>query len=127
MSSVRARWGLDDLAVDGSDPFLGLEPSQPDDPEPIDVRDVGMPIDLTGDVATLKADLDQRLIALMREETQLYERGVTCDIRHRPQTTCLACPVASEDGPMGRLCSNGRESDRVSTAMVALRHVGPPR
>jgi hypothetical protein len=102
--SVRANWFLDELVVEV--------------PAVVVVEEVGQPIDLHGDPR-----LNRRLVELVAEEGHLYDRGVTCAIKDRPDTACSACPVAvvDPDDPHGQLCAVGIEQERVLTTLAVQR------
>lgn len=76
------------------------------------------------DLATPTPQLREHLGSLVNQEASLFNEGVTCAIRDRDESTCLACPVsASNDysNPMGKLCRVGQEQERVLTVLVAQR------
>lgn len=101
--SVRANWFLDELVVEEQPP----------------VEEVGQPIDLLhGD-----ARLNRRLVELVAEEGRLYDRGVTCAIKDRPDTACSACPVFvhAGEGALGQLCALGVEQERTATTLAVQR------
>ena len=108
---VKANWHVDDLLADtDQDPFDEVRETR--------VEDVGRPIDLSGDEPRLVA----RTIELVRAESELYNRGVRCPIRERPDTTCSACPVARPGrGALGQLCAVGIEQDQVFTTLAVMR------
>ena len=101
--SVRANWFLDELIVE----------------EVPAVEEVGQPIDLHhGD-----ARLNRRLVELVALEGRLWDRGVRCAIKDRPDTACSACPVFVHegDGALGPLCALGVEQERVATTLAVQR------
>lgn len=77
------------------------------------IEEVGVPIDLADPPV-----LNQRLVALVETEGALYSRGVTCGVKDRPDTTCCACPIRAEEGPLAPLCNLGREQERVLTLLA---------
>lgn len=122
---VRASWPTPELdpavvAELERDPFapapatgVYVEPEAVKAP-PQPVEQVGTPIDLTGDEATLNG----RLVELVGEEGSLYNDGIECPIKERHDTSCHACPISGE---FGRLCEVGREQEAVCTKLVVIR------
>lgn len=106
--TVKANWFLD-VALDDGDPFARH------------VEDVGLPIDLADPPA-----LNQRLIKSLELESHLANSGIRCPVKARPDTTCSACPIRSEDDnePLTKLCNLGCEQERVST-LLAIEHERP--
>lgn len=84
------------------------------------IEEIGVPIDLSKDVATLSEELG----ALMRREGRLYEAGATCAIKDRADTTCHGCPLAGRTGDDARnaLCEIGRRQEEVCTALAVVQH-----
>lgn len=77
------------------------------------------------DLSTPEPQLDEHLKSLLDQEASLFDRGIVCPIKDKPDTTCLACPVsAARDygDPKGQLCRVGQEEERVTTVMIAKRH-----
>lgn len=85
----------------------------------VTVEDVGRPIDLVRG----EARLNRRLVELATEEGRLWERGVRCPIKDRPDTTCSACPVFVLDTnrPLAQLCALGTEQERTLTTLAVER------
>lgn len=102
---MRANWHVADLAVPAGDPFA------------VDVEEVGTPIRLDGE----RASLDRQLVDLIREEGHLFEAGITCPIKDRKDTCCNACPVHHHDELVGRLCDVGRAQERICTQLAVER------
>lgn len=105
--AVQARWHSE-IAVPDDDPFKTR------------VEQVGFPIELIDGVATL----NERLVELVHIEGMLYNAGVTCSVKDRDDTTCLACPISAHDdetSALRPLCRCGREEERVSTALAVER------
>lgn len=78
------------------------------------------PIDLSTDQGTLR----EYLGSLLSQEASLFDAGVTCPIKDKDDTTCLACPVSAARDfgiPKGQLCRVGQEQERVATVLVAQR------
>jgi hypothetical protein len=100
---VKARWFNEIPAIAQDDPFRP------------DVEEIGMPIDLRDPPA-----LTRRLVELVEIEAALHTRGVTCEVRDRPDTACCACPLArsSPDDPLWPLCRVGQEQERVCTELA---------
>jgi len=94
-------------------------PDEDVDPLAARVEQVGLPITLHADFA----ELNERLIGLVNTESGLYNAGITCAIRDRQDTTCLACPISAheEKTELAALCRCGREQERVSTELAVAR------
>jgi hypothetical protein len=92
--------------------------ADPADPFGMPVEEVGERIDLRDP----KATLELRLRELMTRESNLYNAGLTCPIKDRPDSTCHACPVsqAHEDVPLATLCRIGRDQEVVLTELAVL-------
>jgi hypothetical protein len=92
-----------------------------DDVDPLAARveQVGLPITLHADFA----ELNERLLGLVNTEGSLYNAGITCAIRDRTDSTCLACPISAheEKTELGALCRCGREQERVATELAVAR------
>lgn len=97
--TVRARW------------FEDLDQEEPEQR--------GTRIALTGDRPTLQL----RLVELVRQEGILYDAGVRCAIKDRPDACCSACSLRDR----GKLCAVGSEQERLTTTLAAERerHAGP--
>lgn len=107
---AQANWHLAELDLE--DP-LGDEP----DPFDMPIEEVGDPIDLSD----VRGRLELRLKELLDREGKLYNRGVTCPLRDRTDTTCLGCPVnkaADTEHRLGPLCRCGREQEQVLTGLA---------
>lgn len=79
-----------------------------------------MPIVLDGD----RADLNEKLVALVNDETRLYNAGIRCAVKDSPDSTCLACPLSAHDdetAPLRALCLVGRAQEIVLTQTVCAR------
>lgn len=114
MPAARARWGLDALEVQtDDDPFGPAIPAGPSAAAvSVDVEAVGLPIELADDLAP-------RLVALLKEEGELLQQGVTCAIKDRDETSCHACPLRGHQAfPASRLCVLGVEQERVFTHLA---------
>lgn len=110
--STRANWHTAELDLD--DPLGG------DDPFAMPIEEVGDPIDLRDRGARLQL----RLRELCKKEGNLDRNGVTCPIKDRPDTSCLACPIseaADDTSTRGPLCRIGREQERVCTELAVER------
>lgn len=103
--TVRANWHIAELDVGDVDALF-------DDDQRIE--EVGVPV-------PLEEDLSLRLVELVESEGALFERGVRCEIKDRPDTCCHACPLYREDGELGALCQVGREQERVATQLSVER------
>lgn len=106
--SVQANWFLDALN--------GVEEPDPLGPAQTRIEDIGQPIDLSSG----EAELNQRLIATIGREAELYDTGIVCPIKDVPQSCCSACAVRRTDelDPMTPLCHVGVEQERLTTAIV---------
>ncbi len=105
--SVKARWHQVEVEVDRSDPFADTPPR---------VEEVGKVIHVT-DPPTLNL----QLIDLVRREGDLFNAGVTCQIRDTDGTCCSACPVVQSEGDLAPLCHVGKQQERVLTQLAASR------
>ena len=101
--TVQANWFVADIAAQ-PDPVFGEAR----------IEQVGAQIDLRA-----PQRLQEQLASLIRAEGELYQRGVTCAIRDRPDTSCCACPAA---GLHGVLCEIGQQQERVVTQMAVNGH-----
>lgn len=112
--SVRARWHNAVVEIDDSDPFAD---SAPPIVVPVRVHDAGLPIDLSGDDATLVA----RLSVNMKEQVAL---GVDCPIRWEDDASCHACPVsqAGNGTAAGSLCTLAVEQESILTMLAVRKH-----
>jgi hypothetical protein len=111
---IRANWFVDDLATAVEPP-----PKTPVEPAEGRIEDVGVPLDLSDPDAFLS-----KITRLVQQEAALYNQGITCDVKDRPDTACTACPVAhheQEGHPMQPLCWIGREQERICTAHAHLK------
>jgi hypothetical protein len=97
---------------DSTDPFGEEAP-------PMRVEEVGVPIDLSGG----KATLDQRLVANVAAQQDLYNQGVDCELRWEDEVSCHACPLYKGDEQTleGALCRLSREQDVITTLMAVQR------
>lgn len=89
-----------------------------EDLDPFAVEERGLPIE----VGDEEARLSRALMETMRKEGVYADRGITCAIKDRPDTTCWACPVFKADTThsLSALCRLGREQDRLVTRQAAL-------
>lgn len=72
-------------------------------------------------------DLRQRLVQLMKRERFLFDKmNLSCPIKDRCDTTCLACPLSEAADPesrKGALCRIGVEQEQAETLLaVRLEH-----
>lgn len=108
--TARANWFTDTAPQD-----LDSEP----DPFSVPIEEVGERIDLRDPEAALQL----RVRELLTREGRLDEKGVTCPIKNRSDSTCHACPVSAahdHEQPLGMLCRIGREQELVLTELVVL-------
>lgn len=92
-----------------------------DEPDPFEmpVEEVGRKIDLRDP----KAALQLRIEELVQREANLFNAGVCCPIKERPDTTCHACPVSragDREVALGALCRVGREQESVLTELAVF-------
>lgn len=82
------------------------------------IEQVGTPIDLSGEQATLQ----QELTELMNAEADLFDLGVSCGVRDRADSCCHACPISQHqgDGDFANLCRNGRAVEVVVTKLAVI-------
>lgn len=111
--TVQSNWFVERIEAgdDAGDPFA------------VPVEEVGSRIDLREPTARL----DLRLHELVNREARLYNAGVSCAIKERPDTTCHACPISKAHDPtdrLGALCRLGREQEVVCTELAVLRCQG---
>lgn len=110
MSGVRANWHLADLMSD-------------DDSDPLDIRSVAKPIDLTGGEAALQRELQ----ASLRIENRKFNQGVYCDLKLTEDWptafSCRTCPQRTEDpnNPMAAVCAMSMRQIEIMEQMAALR------
>jgi hypothetical protein len=121
--SVKASWHRAVVVeIDDSDPFADTPPlpsrSRAAAPVPVDVREVGRPIDLSGE----QADLSRRLIDTVNAQQEAIDAGAQdCDLRWEVSVSCHACPLFSPDN---RLCVLAREQEVIETQMTVNGHGG---
>lgn len=106
-STPQANW-FNDIVVDDDD-----------DVDPFEVHERGLPIEIGDEEARVSAAIQKSLA----KEGRFADRGVTCEIKDVPDTTCWACPVykGNTDDPIAVLCTLGREQDRLLTRAIQLR------
>lgn len=108
--SVKAQWHTAGAVVPTrlADPFA--------DDEPVRVMDVGIPVDIDSNRATL----DAQLAGLIEQESTLFNAGVTCAVKDNVHTSCFACPLFAGATTADRapLCRLGREQERVLTHLA---------
>lgn len=108
MTGVKANWHLADLDVDDSDP--------------LDIRQLAKPINLSGTIPALERELQ----ASLRIEGRKYAQGVYCELKFEedwPNTfTCRTCPKRTEDpdNPMFSVCTMSlRQMDIIEELQAA--------
>lgn len=106
---ARVDWGIQDVTPEADDPFAGYGGAEQQ----------GLPIDLSADEPVLQ----EKLIELVNSEGALAERGVTCALKNRPDSTCNACPISQHEGSgeMATLCKVGRKQEQVVMELHVLR------
>lgn len=108
--ATRTRWHGEIVVPDG-DPFEQR------------VQQLGMPIKLREG----RAELEAKLIELVAQEGLLWNAGIRCAIKDKPDTTCSACPLAAHDDPesaLQALCLVGRAEERVLTEIACAKELG---
>lgn len=109
--ATRTRWHAEIAVADDGDPFQER------------VQQLGMPIKLTEG----RAELETRLVDLVTQEGLLWNAGIRCAIKDKPDTTCSACPLAAHDDPesaLQALCMVGRAEERVLTEIACAKELG---
>lgn len=113
MPPTRARWTSQEIVVPDDD----LDPFQHR------VEQLGMPVVLHDTYA----ELNDKLAGLVNDESMLYNAGIRCGVKERPDSTCLACPLSAhsdESSPMRPLCLVGRAQEMVLTRMACAKETG---
>jgi hypothetical protein len=68
------------------------------------------------------AQLREKIVHLFKREKFLFDRmGISCPIKDRCDTSCLACPLneaADPDSVKGSLCRVGVEQERAETLLA---------
>lgn len=68
-------------------------------------------------------ELERLMGLLTRTERRLFDQGVTCPFKDRPEFSCLACPFSKaedrENSPKRHLCRVGCDQERVATLLIA--------
>lgn len=104
---VKADWHEDaETVAPGVDPFsLASSPAMMSAPA----------------IDTDSQKLFDRLTVLVRHESILFNKGVTCGVKDRPDTCCSACPLNESNGDSDRsfLCRVGVEQEQVITLIAA--------
>jgi hypothetical protein len=112
--AIRADWHEGVAAEDGPqiDPFASASS--------LAMTHAPLSIDFTTD------QLRERIVKLFKREKYLFDRmGLSCPIKDRCDTTCLACPLneANTETVKGRLCRTGVEQEQAETLLaVKLTH-----
>jgi hypothetical protein len=116
VGAVQARWSQPAVDIPDGDPFA---PTPSTASPRRKIEEVGTPIDVSGERATLNA----RLARLVDREGELYQVGVECAIKNRDDTSCHACPISQSeaDTPLGELCRIGCKQEVACTALAAAR------
>lgn len=106
---VKAEWNLQELVMNEAedDPFAD-----------VDIEDVGEPIHIGPDSASLATELNHLTTRINR----LWAGGTTCELMLKPDVTCHACPLYTEDWHEKRsaLCGLGRQQEATATQMAVL-------
>lgn len=99
----RPNWHTEQLTIDESDPFASPLPRV----ERIDLSDPVV--------------LQAKLTALLMLEGKLEERGITCQIKNRPDSCCSACPLrdTARAEAVRHLCRTGVEQERTIMSILA--------
>lgn len=109
--SGKVDWHLAELVDNADDdPFANAGP--------VAVEQIGLRIDLRDSPEVL----EQRLRDLIESEAALWRRGVTCEMKSRPDASCSACPLSRHDDPqhvLFKLCRVGRDQESTLMQMYA--------
>lgn len=108
---TRTRWTSKEIVVPDGDPFDQR------------VQQLGMPIQLSEG----RAGLEAKLVELVAQEGLLWNAGVRCAIKDKPDTTCSACPLCAANDPesaLQALCLVGRAEERVLTEIACAKEIG---
>lgn len=84
------------------------------------------------DLSSSKAELDERLVTLVRREAELFDCGITCPLKDKPDASCAVCPVSRANEHSGsveslrrsQLCRIGAEQERVLMLSAVKRDRG---
>ncbi len=95
--AVKARWPTGQVQRTDTDPFADMEG------------------------AAAEWDPLAQLTKLIDEETALMNRGVTCAVREREDTSCCACPKRGTIPDLKRLCDVGARQERIVTELACKR------
>jgi len=70
---------------------------------------------------TDRQSLYDRLTTLVRHESRLFNKGVTCAVKDAQDTCCSACPLNQSEGDSDEsfLCRVGVEQEQVITLLAA--------
>jgi hypothetical protein len=107
--ATRANWHLDVELED-----LPLTPSSTPT-----VERVGVEIDLLAS----PEDLERALSATIAEEGALWEQGISCELKTRPDMTCAVCPLRGTDVRRD-LCEVGVRQERLLSRLTVVRDGG---
>lgn len=70
----------------------------------------------------------QRLLGLtQRSNNRLYNEGHDCELRWRPESSCLACPLSQANNPGSpkrQLCRTSTQEERLTTFIAAKQAGG---
>lgn len=109
--ATKARWHTQEIVVPDGDPFQQR------------VEQLGMPIRLVDG----RAELEVKLIELVNHESALWNAGIRCAIKDKPDSTCSACPLSAHndaESSLRVLCMVGRAQERVLTEITCAKEVG---
>lgn len=110
---MKANWHLADLL--------------PDDLHPLDIRTMGTPIDLTGGIPKLQAELR----AALRIESRKFNDGVYCELKFTEDWpnawSCRTCPHRTEnpEDPMSGICASSLRQMDILDQIELLRQDSP--
>lgn len=117
--AVRADWHEDAVvavSAPGSSPF--------DLASSVAMRDLPLSLDLTVE------QLGDKIRALFKREKFLFDRmGLSCPVKDKCDTTCLACPLNEANDPesrKGSLCKVGMAQDQAETLLAVKLDPGSP-
>jgi len=94
-------------------------PSGPSDPFALASSTLMSHAPLTIDLSV--DQLRERIVRLFKREKLLFDTGLTCPIKDRCDTSCLACPLneaGDPDSDKGRLCRVGVDQEQSETLLA---------
>lgn len=80
---------------------------------------------MTLSVESPMEEINRRLAALLRRESRLAARGITCPLKEARECNCTACPINQLDHPeeeISGLCRVGVEQEKAVMLSLAKTH-----